>query len=887
MHKTRRRVNFTTGNRTLLVLSITAALATMTSTAAQAGITISGGGTLSGGALLDVTWSGGGSLVIDNSVAISASTAFTANGTNGSLTNDGAINGTAIGLSNLGTLTSLNNDSSGSITGPTALSNTGTIGTLTNAGSIAGSFFAIANQGSIGTLNNNIGGTLSGRTGYNSQSSGSLGVLNNAGVISGTSYGFKILSGAITTVNNGGLIQGGTAAGIFLSASTSIGTLTNTGTISGAATGIENTGTISTLNNNGGTISGAVGISNTGTITTLNNSGLIRGTTNAIAINAVTFPTAASGTIGSFTNSGTISGSITNATTNNLSINGGSGSTFGTLTGSGSGVGTGNIGVITNTHSNVVFASGNQLLNDNINVGGNAVTNTGATLQVNNSITVTGNYSQTAGGTLNIGVANGAIATGVVSADSGYGRLVVTGNATFNSGSSVVLKPVTAYSFAQGQKFVVVQAATANYNAGALNYSATGYSGVVTGASVVDSGNGALTDLILTLGAGSSGSSSPIRRATNSDAVSSLNGLFSYNGTDANVLNMYNAAVALGSTAEANRAGAQLSPAANTRAAVQSSQIATQSIVNITSTHIDNLRVAQAGGSTGVATGERGSDVATWGQAFGGQVNQASSSSISGYNASYSGLLLGADTALDDRWRVGGVFSYANTSVSDSGDNAGSSAQIKAYGLMAYAGYSAERWYLNWAAGMVKQRYETQRNIGYTGFSGSAAGSFGGTQYVTSVQAGYPLMLDNATTLTPIAGVTYTHQSQDAYTETGSVAALRVNSASNASVKSDVGAKLERSYKTSYGEMTPSVQLSWRHEYRDTSMQSVANFAADSSGATSFTTQGAAANANTAVLVLGATLARSQNLTLAARYTLEAARGYAAQTADVRLRYQF
>jgi uncharacterized protein with beta-barrel porin domain len=41
------------------------------------------------------------------------------------------------------------------------------------------------------------------------------------------------------------------------------------------------------------------------------------------------------------------------------------------------------------------------------------------------------------------------------------------------------------------------------------------------------------------------------------------------------------------------------------------------------------------------------------------------------------------------------------------------------------------------------------------------------------------------------------------------------------------------------------------------------------------------------VLVLGMTLARSQNLTLAAHYTLEAAGGYTAQTADIRLRYQF
>jgi outer membrane autotransporter protein len=356
-------------------------------------------------------------------------------------------------------------------------------------------------------------------------------------------------------------------------------------------------------------------------------------------------------------------------------------------------------------------------------------------------------------------------------------------------------------------------------------------------------------------------------------------------GTNADMLSLFNPAAALSSTGEANRAGAQLSPAASTTAAIQSAQVSTQTVVNLTTSHIDTLRTAQV--ASGVSTGERADDIALWGQFFGGQANQGNRAGASGYRAGYSGLLIGADTALNDQWRLGGVFSYADTSVNSGGDNTGSSAHIKSYGLTGYGGYTAETWYLNLSGGIVRQKYNTQRSVGFTGFSGNAAGQFDGTQYVASVQAGYPIKLDAMTTLTPIAGLTYSRMTQDAYTETGSVAALYVNSSGTSSLKSDLGAKLERTFKTSYGEFTPSAQLSWRHEYRDTSVQSVANFAADTSGATSFTTQGAAANTNTGVLVLGATLARSQNLILAAHYTLEAARGYTAQTADVRLRYQF
>jgi uncharacterized protein with beta-barrel porin domain len=102
-----------------------------------------------------------------------------------------------------------------------------------------------------------------------------------------------------------------------------------------------------------------------------------------------------------------------------------------------------------------------------------------------------------------------------------------------------------------------------------------------------------------------------------------------------------------------------------------------------------------------------------------------------------------------------------------------------------------------------------------------------------------------------------------------------------------LGAKLERSFATSYGSVVPSAQLTWRHEYHDTSLQSVANYAADTAGATSFASSGAKPIDDTGVLVLGVTLMRSQNLSIGAKYTLEAASGYSANTGDVQVRWDF
>jgi len=704
--------------------------------------------------------------------------------------------------------------------------------------------------------------------------------ITNSGVIS-TSTTAVSVGGSVGTLSNSGTLSAGVGYAGISNFGEHITQIDNIGSIGGGDYGVSNVnGTIGTLINSG-TINGINGVFNyNGTITSLNNSGLITGSAAAIYNRS-------SGTIGTLTNSGVIAGSVLNTSSHNLTINGGTGATFGTLTGISGGIGSGNIGTLTNTAANLFFGTGNQLLNDNVNVGATyTITNTAATLQINNTINFTGNYSQGAAATLNIGVGDSATSAGTIT-DTGYAHLLVSGSATIASGSSVALTKLNSYVFAQGQRFVVIQAASSgtNYNAGSLNYTASGFNGTVTGTSVV---SGGYTDLLLTLTAAQS---NPVNPATTSNSVAALSGLFNYPGINPDLLNLYNASAALGSTSAANRAGAQLSPASNSAAATQAGMAPTQDVLNVTAAHIDGLRGEPAQGGSGISTGERATNLTVWSQVFGGQANQAQRNDVSGYHATYNGMLLGADTMISDRWLVGGLFSYSNTSVNDTDDNSGSSTHLNSYGLIGYAGYSAKTWYLDVSAGAVQHQYNTTRLIDFTGFTGDATGQHNGMQYVASVQGGYPIKLDALmpdSTLTPMAGLTYSRLQQDGYTESGgSGAALNVDATHSTSLKSDLGAKLKRAFVTSYGDFEPSVQLSWRHEFQNTREQSVANYAADITGVTSFTTLGPTPVADTGVLALAATLKRSENLTLSARYTLEAASGYAAQTVDLRLRYQF
>ncbi|MCA1323389.1 autotransporter domain-containing protein [Herbaspirillum sp. alder98] len=941
-HPSRRKINHP-GQMSLLCIALGAALAAMMPAQGVAQqVTIDSSNSYNS----TYTLSGGDLKITNTGYIASASGQAISVGTNavGTFDNAGSISAVSLGLSFSG-LSSIGTFlNSGRIYGGSAAMEIhGNIGTLRNTGIITGGIVGayVTSDGTVASLTNAVGGTLNGNYGFLNE--GAVGTLVNQGVINGALYGIFTPAGTISTLTNSGTITGvlagissgakiidlsnsgliratGTSsisAGLGNTSSGTITALSNSGTITGVALGMSNDGRIDTLTNsglitvtgtlgssaaisngstgtigslqiNGGTISGYNGISNLGSIGTLSNSGVLSGSVNALSLGA-------SGSLGTFTNSGLVAGNVTNLSSNALTINGGTGTTFGTLTGSTGGITSGAMGSIVSTSANLVFGSGNLLLNDNINVGTNTVNNVGSTLQLNNRGTITGNYNQGAAATLLIGVNDGATATGRAS-DTGYGYLVVQGNSTIASGSTIGLTKTNSYAFANGQKYVVlITTGTANYTASSLNYSLTGFT--VTGANVADGGN---TNLVLTLGntgtgstAGntSTGSTAVNIRASTSNAQSVLTKLFSYNGANVNLLNVFNAAAALGSTAAANNAGAQLSPTANTVAATQSSAAATTQVLGIVAAHVDGLRVAQARGDSGISTGEAMNNWAVWGQAFGGAAHQGMRDNVSGFRSSYTGLVLGADRLVSERWRAGALLSYASNSISGRDDNTGSSSHVNSTGLMGYGGYAADDWYVDLAAGAIQHKYDSTRVIDFTGFSGAANGRFNGLQYATSVQAGMPIKLGGAwarTTVTPIAGLGYSITRQSGYAETGgNGAALNVNGSKISSLKSELGVKLERSFTTAFGEVVPAAQIGWRHEFHDRALQSVSSFAADSTGATSFTSTGVAPARDSGVLALSATLLRQNNLTLVARYTLEAGSGYRGQTGDVRLRYQF
>ncbi|VVE46460.1 Outer membrane protein B [Pandoraea iniqua] len=751
----------------------------------------------------------------------------------GTLTNRGTIVSAAVGVSGntapSSAMVALINEPGATITGGTeGVSNFGAIDTVLNSGFIYGGHTAFYTQGPISTLTNTAGAVI--------------GSVESAVGIHIDRYG-----GAIDTLTNDGLVKG---RGSAIRVGGAIAQLNNSGTVSSAGS--------------------AIFLEYGGNISTLTNSGTITG--GSFAIKA-----ANNASLSTLTNSGTIVGDI--SLIHPVSIAGAQGDAFGTLTGVKDLPATLSV---SSPGEGVEFTSGNLRLNDNIVLSNGTVKNSGATLLLTTPIGIVGTYSQAAGATLQIGVSDTAVTHGNIQSDVGYGRLIVSGSAVIDANAAVTLRKMNVYPFAVGQRFVVVDAASqgTQYNEGALRYAIKDSPATVVGTAVPADDRKLLVLSITNMNAPTSPlANPPVTPSVNPPAA--ITGVTNYTGvSDPGLLNVFNATKAL-SGASINRAGAQMSPQVSASRAAAAS---TMDALNVVSTHIDQSRLNAL---TAPPACDSEPLRSVWGQALGGQSRQADAGLIDGYRANFGGVLLGFDCAINRRWRAGGVLTYTNTDITNTGYTNGSQTRVDALGLIGFGSYTADRWYANLSTGMAQQRYNTTRIIDFPGVSGTAYGAFGGTQLVARAEFGYPLAAGSLT-VTPIVALTYGYLKQNAYTETaGNGAALSVGTTNTRSVTTDLAIKLSQPFASRYGAWIPELQVGWRHQYDNSQGLTFSQFSADPTGETAFSTAGSRPITDTALVTAGLTLVRSERTSLTLRYDLQAASGYVSQAGSLRLRQFF
>lgn len=719
-------------------------------------------------------------------------------------------------------------DNQGSVSGTrTGVRVTGTpFVFLTNSGSIVGTsdegVVLRGGGGFTGNLTNTSTGTISGGVGIRMDNPGGQSVariggnLVNQGSIIGTaSDGIRVDQGSVITgaIINSGTIQGALTGVSVVDSSVITGGIINSGIISGANFAIYDVlGNIPTIDITG------------------NNTARFTGDVKAAGANVA------------------VKAGATFANTNAFDVFGFTVENTGTF----------NFGAGANTTGGLTTSG--------VKVGSNGFTNAG-TLSIANGVTasINGNYTQASTGTLKIGA----------SANTGFGKLVVSGTATLPGAAKIDVDVNSVNTLANGQTMAGV------LSAGTLSASTF----AVTTNSVLFSFTGTVNGNAVDLAVASAGGG-----GSGSTVVASVNGLNTSPAKGvAPVLDSLITAAPGGDMGTVVTALGQLTTQQQVSdAAKQTLPLLTGTLSQITNTTLGDInRVVQSRiqFSRGLSSGDSFyGDKNIWLKPFTSSASQGDRSGVAGFKAGSSGLVLGGDAALTPTTRIGAAFAYAGSTVDGRDAAAPARAKVDVYSAVGYSSVQLSNdTQADFQLGLGRNTNQGSRTINFGGLSRVASSSFNSVSGYLGAGVERRVALSGSSTLTPSLRADYTAVRDDAYTETGAGALnLAVNSHISRSLVLSIGGRFDHAYDS---RQTVSLDLGAGYDALASRNSLVAAFAGTPN--TSFITQGPDASAWLIRVGLSYVYKASDVVDVSARYDADVREKFTNQTVSLRARWVF
>jgi outer membrane autotransporter protein len=273
-----------------------------------------------------------------------------------------------------------------------------------------------------------------------------------------------------------------------------------------------------------------------------------------------------------------------------------------------------------------------------------------------------------------------------------------------------------------------------------------------------------------------------------------------------------------------------------------------------------------------------------WMSGFGAGGGVSGSGTTHAVSLSYGGIAAGADYRIDPKLVVGWAVAYARSGASTSG--VPGSATLNTGSVVTYASYAPGRWYLDGALGYAYGGAQVSRSIVFPGQARAASGQPDANMFLGSIEAGYPLALDPATRVTPLAGLQAVTASRRTFTESRAGAIdLRVSGATVASVRGMLGVQLDHAVQVGLEKpLGLSLRAAWSLEFADAARTAAVGFTGTPDAG--FTVHGAPAPRNAAQLGAAVTMPlRAVDLFI--RYDGMIGGGYSVNGGSVGLRATF
>ena len=764
------------GHITATAQGITGGFSSTNAVAASAvGILIDGamGGTITNSGTITVTATGagaaqaGGIFVTGTEIGIS-----------GPISNSGTIDvsataGTAARAAGLG---ATNLDSSSTLT------NSGSISVdVTTTGSSGGGFYPNAYDAGIvigglydGSITNSSSGQITVTATAAKYYASAAGIYANfADVDSAVSNAGTITASA--TAQSTGLSAYAFAGGIRINQLQ--GDVTNSGTIHATADGAEGAVAIGI---DAFTVGSGATILNSGTITATAIADSLASTNIAAGIWVANLPNGAS-----LTNSGTITVTGSQALVGGESTVGAAGiyaeflnvgatvTNTGTITANtnaANGAGAGwaiYIGQGNTSEGGFPMVVNSGTLNGNVYLDHTSLNNSG-TLSIpvvgatvgagyaTQGSTVGGNYTQLAGGVLEVGVHSAAE----------YGKLQVNGTADFSASGHIAVNVTPVDALVNGDRIDNVVHAGTLVDGGGADLFTTDNSALWDFTAIDDGENG----IDLAVRQGLSLPASVIQNGPKwaLPAATAMQAVIDGGEASGDMANVVAALGALGTSQELSQASAQFVPVI----AGQSSQQANLAMDELSSIVMGRLDAVRA-------TGLEGShDKNLWVRPFATHGKQNSDNGYPGYNFHSAGVVIGYDGNVGSNFNLGGALAYSEPQVDSDTPWFDHDISIQAYQASVYGYWDAgnHSFVDTLLIGGYNDNSESRR-ITFGGINERATGNYDGYYGRASIAAGHAFQMTEHAQFVPSLNVAYTYISEDSYKETGAGALdLKVDS---------------------------------------------------------------------------------------------------------------
>ncbi len=278
------------------------------------------------------------------------------------------------------------------------------------------------------------------------------------------------------------------------------------------------------------------------------------------------------------------------------------------------------------------------------------------------------------------------------------------------------------------------------------------------------------------------------------------------------------------------------------------------------------------------------SSYSVWGQAFGSFGHNGGDGNATAIDNTLGGFIAGVDVPvygyLADVWRFGVAGGYTNDSLSVP-NRSSSGTYESAFGTL-YGGMRAGAVDLRFGASLGTDSTELRRNVAFPGFVELERSNYGGTTVQGFAELGYRFAY-GLNVLEPVAGFTAVHLHQDGFNEKGGIAALHGFGRDTDVETTTLGFRAEA---VPFVEMplVARVHLAWQHAYGDLSPTAVVAFRA---GGAPFKVSGAPIDRDSALAEVGLEYRATSAMTIGLDYTGDVGPRDFANGVRGRLNYRF